>query len=324
MNNKSHLFKICILLTLTILLNGCFGGGASVPRSETQMKADSALLRGVRAEQKGNYADAVAYFSESLTVSTSIEDMEVRTTALLNLARLYRLQRDLPHSEPYLEQALALTETYPALRSEIYQEKALLELSKGQLANAQTWSEMSIAAESGNQRGSRLNLAARIHLELGNPEKTLIMSRQALHENRSAKLLEEEANSLRIMGISARLLGSPAESENYLQEALAIDKRIGISSKIAADLEELGSTSLSAGNLKQAASALERASEIHTASGRRKSAALNQTTLANIYSRLGDLIKAEKAITAARDLEAERPTPSSQNSSVTINPSSKP
>lgn len=323
MNSTRHHY-LWIWMTFNLLLAGCFGGKTPVIRSESQQRAESTLTRAIRAEQKGNYTEAEKLLAEALTNSSSIEDNPLRTTALINLARLCRLQKDLPKAELYLTQALALVATDSPLFAEAAHEKALLELTKENPATALEWSQKSIAAEQGNLRGTRRNLASRIQLTLGNWSAADALARSALDENRSAHHAEEEANSLRILGIVARNEKKYTEGERFLREALSIDKRIGRSGKIAADLEELAKTSHSAGKMKESAGYLERAFEVNLAAGRSRQAVHNQQTLAGIYDMLGEPLKAAKARETAQTLASQDGSTQPQGSSVTINPSSRP
>ncbi|MBC8018473.1 MAG: tetratricopeptide repeat protein, partial [Verrucomicrobia bacterium] len=240
--NSQRLQYLWLCVALNLLLTGCFGGKAPAVRAESRQRAETALTRGVRAEQKGNYPEAEKLLAEALATSSSIEDYPARTTALINLARLHRLRHDLPNAESYIDQALVLLTKDSPLFAEATHEKALLELTKGNPATALEWAQKSIAAEQGNLRGTRRNLASRIQVVLGNWSAADALARAALDENRSAHQAEEEANSLRIMGIVARNDKKYSQGEQFLQEALSIDKRIGKSSKIAADLEELAIT----------------------------------------------------------------------------------
>jgi tetratricopeptide (TPR) repeat protein len=267
MNNR-QLQYLSLGLTFNLLLVGCFGGKAAAVKAESLQRAETALARGVRAEQKGNYPEADTLLAEALTVSSSIEDYPLRITALINLARLHRLQHDLPGSEKYIDQALSLVTKVPQLSAEAAHEKALLEVTKGNLSTALEWAQQSITAEQGKLRGSRRNLAARIQLLLGNGSAADALAHTALAENRSAGQAEEEANSLRIMGIVARTGKRFSEGEQLLREALSIDKRIGKSGKIAVDLEELAQTAQLAGNGKAAAEYQMRAYDVNSAAGR--------------------------------------------------------
>ncbi len=309
---------------LIFLLAGCFGGKTQVIRSEKQQSAETALTRGIRAEQKGNYPEADSFLSEALILSSSIEDYPTRATALINLARLSRMQKDLPRAEMYADQALGLISEDSRLIAEAKHEKALLEFTKGNPESALTWAQQSIAAESGNLRGTRRNLASRIQLSLGNWVEAESLARTALVENIAAEHAEEEANSLRIMGIVARNENKNTESERILLQALTIDKRIGKSSKIAADLEELAITFQRTGNLKETTLYLERAYDVNIAAGRLWQAIQNKKGLTVIYVALGKSLLADKAGETVRKLTKQLESQQTQKSTVTISPSNKP
>lgn len=323
MNNRRRL-ELLACAAFTMLLAGCFGGKGPALRSETGQRAETALIRGVRAEHKGNIQEAERFLSEALAASTSIEDLPVRTAALINLARLHRLQQELSKAGPFINRALDLLTAKSALFAEAVHEKALLELARGNAPAALDWALQAIASEQENLVGSRRNLAARIQLELGNFSAADVLARTALNENRAAEQAEEEANSLRIMGIIARDGKKYLEAGQFLQNALAIDKNIGSSSKIAADLEELATTSRLAGNLKESTHYLDRAHDVNLAAGRLRKAQLNQEALAEAYLLLGETLKADKASESARQLGAQIGPQQPTKPSATINPSNKP
>jgi len=314
--------RLCVPLLL--LPAGCFGGKSQPARPEAQLRAETALSRGIRAQQKGDPGEAEKLLIESLTTSSSIEDYPARATALINLARLYRLQHDLLKAETCIDRALATTGIDTRLSSEAAYEKALLELAKDNPATALEWAQKAIAAEKGPALGSRLNLAARIQLVRGKWSEADALAGKALSENRSAGQAEEEANSLRILGIVARNEKQYDRGAQFLQEALQIDKRIGKSGKIAVDLGELAVTARNGGKLKESANYLERAYEINLAAGRLRQAMENQLTLAGMYMTLGEEHKATSARETARKFESQVAPHGPGGSSVTINPSSSP
>lgn len=317
MNRADLLMPLAVTLISATILGGCFGGKAAAVRSENQQRAETALSRGIRAGQKGDSREALSQLGEALTISTSIEDLPLRVSALINLARLKRLNQEQQQSEVYGDQALALLNPDSRQYSEAAHEKALLELSRGRFHQALEWAQKSINSENGDQAGSRLNLAGRINLEMGNYSAAADLARKALEQNRAAGHGEEEANSLRILGITSRLEQRYAESERRLLDALSIDKRLGRSTKIAIDLEELALNSQSRGDFRQALHFLERAVAVHEASGRVRQVLLLLEKQAELHSRLGEGGKADelrKAIITRKD----------QNSSATINPSSRP
>jgi tetratricopeptide (TPR) repeat protein len=319
-------FRLClwVLTPLVLLLAGCFGGKAQPVRPEALLRAESAFNRGIRADQKGDSLEAEKLLVQSLAISTSIENFPARATALIHLARLYRLRHDLPKAENCIDQALAITQVEPGFSAEAAYEKALVELAKDSPETALEWARKAIAAESGNALGSRLNLAGRIQLLRGKWSDADVMVRKALSENRSSGQAEEEANSLRMLGIIARNDKDYDLGAQFLQEALQIDKRIGKNSKIAADLGELAETARNAGKLRESAAYLERGYEVNLAGGRLRQAIENQEALAGVYTTLGEEHKAARAREAARKLESQDASQAPGSPSATINPSSRP
>lgn len=306
MNNPRFSWLAC--LAVGALLSGCFGGGAQKPRPQTQARADALLMRGVRAEQRGNAREAERLLRESLNVSSSIDDGPAKAKALINLARLYRLGHEPSKAAEAIDAALDLMEPDAPFYAEAFQEKALIELSAGRTAAALPWAEKTVAKERGGLLGRRLNLLGRIQLAQGDMSAAGATLKKALEENRRSGHVEEEANSLRMLGIIARMGNEVTESARLLNEALVIDKGIGASVKIATDLEELAQTARVAGNLDKAAGYLERACDVHLNGGRMAPAVADLTTLAEVFDRMGNTQKAETARNKARQI-AEQQTP---------------
>ena len=290
MNNPPCLLGLACFMVCA-LLSGCFGGTAQKVRPELQARAETQLMRGIRAEQKGDVLEAERLLAESLRLSTSIEDNPAKARARINLARLYRLRPD---------PALALLETGSDFYAEAAQEKALIELPSDS-AVALAWSQKAVAAEKGTFMGRRLNLLGRIQMVRGDATATITLTK-ALDLNRANGHAEEEANSLRMMGILARKHQSFVDAERLLTEALEIDKRIGVSTKVALDLEELSLTALASGATDKAITCLRRAHEVNLGSGRTRQAAANLTTLADICRSAGRVQEAEEALKAAEEL----------------------
>ena len=321
--NKRRFHWRWLAAPCTFLLAGCLGGTPRPAPPEAQLRAETALKRGIRAEQRGDTLEAESLLIQSVTTSASIEDFPAQATALINLARLYRLRHDLQRAETSIDQALTAAAD-PALSAEAFYEKALIELAKNDPTTALEWAQRAIATAKGDTLGSRLNLAGRIQLVLGKWDEAETLAQKALDENRSASQPEEEANSLRILGIVARNKKMHLLGGQFFQEALQIDTRIGKSGKIAVDLGELAATAREAGNPREAATWLERAYQVNLASGHLRQAEENQETLADIYTKVGDENKATIARATARKLESQISAQNPGSSSATTSPSSKP
>jgi tetratricopeptide (TPR) repeat protein len=261
-------------------------------------------MRGIRADQKGDALEAERLLAESLRLSSAIEDNPAMARARISLARLSRLRHDTAGARDAADGALALLGTDAADYAEAAQEKAQVELPSDS-ALALAWAEKAVAAEKGTLSGRRLNLLGRIQMARGDMASATLTLKRALDENRKAKLQEEEANSLRMMGILARDRQRVPDAERLLTEALEIDKRIGVSGKVALDLEELATTALASGATDKAIALLRRAHEVNRNGGRPSRAAADLATLAEICRRAGRIQEAEEAQKAAGELGRE-------------------
>lgn len=318
---------LCRLASVAALfsLTGCFGGSKQNVRPEVQVRAESLLVRAVRAEHKGDVQEAERLLRESLVISTSIEDNPAKATTLINLARLQRLGHDPTSATVTIDAALDLLgPTDASLYVEAAQEKALIVLSSNNADAALTWAEKSVAAEKGSLLGRRLNLLGRIQLVRGDTANSTASLSKALTENRGSGNAEEEANSLRMLGIIARNGKRFTEAERLINEALEIDKRIGASAKIATDLEELAATARVTGNHGNAVKYLERAYEVHLNAGRNRQAAATQTVLVEVFNMLGDPGKADTARKTAQALMDKTKIQQPGISPDTIKPSKSP
>ncbi|HEX9080573.1 MAG TPA: tetratricopeptide repeat protein, partial [Desulfuromonadaceae bacterium] len=150
---------------LACLLSGCFGGAAK-PRPEVRVRAETLIQRAVRAEHKGDLPEAENLLTESLRLSTSIEDNPAMAAARINLARLYRLRHDTARAREAIDGALALLGTEADSYGEAAQEKALIELTTDS-GVALAWAHKAVTAERGSWGGRRLNLLGRIQVGRG-------------------------------------------------------------------------------------------------------------------------------------------------------------
>lgn len=306
-----------------LILSGCTGTRAAV-RPELQTQAEKLIKRAVRAEQKNEFQQAELYLNESLKLSTSIEDLPARARALINLARLNRLHGTLALATSQIDQALAILRPESDGFSEAAHEKALTELANSRIDAALKWAEQAVSLETGHDAGRRRNLLGRVLIAMNQTAAAEITLNVALTDNRRYGLREEEANSLRMLGITARIGRRIAESDQLLNEALQIDKQIAASGKIAADLEELAATALAAGNPKSAVNFLERAGSVNLAAGRQSRAAANQTALGQLYDQMGDVPMGDIARKKAVELTENAPVQLPAVRPATTSPSSSP
>ncbi|MEI6207619.1 MAG: tetratricopeptide repeat protein [Desulfuromonadales bacterium] len=303
MNNRHRSDRFLILyFLLPVLLSGCAGGSGQPVRSGIQLQSAAQLERGIRAQSKGEVLQAEKLLSDSLKLSSSIEDDPARITALINLARLNRLHHKPEAAELHIDQALKLARSQSGLMAEAAYEKALIELAQKHIGEALTWATTSLSSDNGGAQGKHLNLLARIHRTLGNRKDASSFAIRACEENQRNGQLEEEANSLRMLGSIERENRRFAEAGKLLLKSLEIDRQIGESHKIALDLEELAALSGDQGDLAMMVQYLERAFSVYLNGGHMDNAASTQLKMAEIHRKTGNMSLADKAEQTAEKL----------------------
>lgn len=293
--------KLSVIALSALLMSACLGGKQPV-RPEAQTRAENLLNRGIKSGMNNDMVEADRLFTESLALSASIEDKPAMAMALINKARICRLNQELEKADKAVDSALSLIEADDGIFAEAAHEKALIELGLERLDSAEKWALKSVQAEKGDETGRRLNLLARVKLGTANRSGVEELLKKALASN-SGRDNEEAANSLRMLGILARDENNYAASSKHLSEALELDKTAGLSSKIALDLEEMALTSMKAGNWALAAGYLQRACNVNLGAGRTDRAADNQRQLASVFESNGDRKNADAALKAAQELE---------------------
>jgi len=243
--------KIIPFLAL-LLLASCGGRGAPPFRSETLTREITLSGKAEKAFRRGNHARAIKLTLESLRLSRTIENVDGTATNLINLAVLFRVVGE---REKAFRAAAAVLETTDvdygsARKAEAAYVTALLHLDTGNFGEAVDWAERALAFCRDDRcasEGRALNLMGRIAFLRGDYEGSLDHASAALRANRSQMARRETANSLRILGESNVALARHETAGPLLEEALSIDKDLGLSGKIARDLEILGDLEKGAG-----------------------------------------------------------------------------
>lgn len=267
MSNSS---TICFILII-LYVSGC-ANTTNIRRSETEQKAISLQSRALRAAEKQEYKEAERLFSDALASYTSIENNQQKALILINLARLNRQNNNIIRAEFFLKKALSIDSKDDTIIAETYYEKSLIEVASGKPQDALLSARKSFAAEKGIYKGKRQNLIARALYENGDMYTAQTEALAALHENHEQNLLEEEANSLYIVATIEREQKHIRESRQHYQEALIIDKKLGIPHKISRDLVGLAEAAIADNMTKEAVMYMERAIEIYGATGQAQKA----------------------------------------------------
>lgn len=312
MNDDSKKGEVrgCLFFAALLLLSmaGC-AGKPPAALSPLRMEAIRHNQRGIKAEAEGDSPQAVEAFSEALRISRSIENSEGIIVALVNSSRVYRHNGDAKASLAMMNGAIPLITPQDPLYPEVAFEMAQAKLLSVELNEASEWASKTVAADNGAKRGMRINLLARILYLKGNLTEAESKAREALFLNRENELRDEEANSLRLLGDIQAAGERRAEAAESYRQALAIDKALGKSRKIAADLRALALLSLSHNEPDQALGFYQRAFTVSSSGGDRSGAADDLLKMSRIHEKRGDKEHSERLLAARDDILGNPRTP---------------
>ena len=246
-----------------VLLSAC--GHVEDTRSARQQQATEFNQRAQRAFLRGEYQAAATLYENALQLDAAVENVNGIAINMLNLANVNQVLGNTALAQRYLDNLLqdkSLRYAPQHLAAAALQ-KSLLRLQENDAAGAATWVDKAAAwcTTECTLTGVIDNARAGIALHASDADKTLYWSERAASENKGASPIEY-ANSLRLMA-SARLLKSEPDAVlRLLEEALAIDKSLGLPEKIRQDLLLSAQAHEQAGRAEQAAQFRERAARI--------------------------------------------------------------
>jgi len=226
------------------LLAGC-GGARQLYRSAPLEREIELNRKATTAFERGQHETALSGYREALRISRAIEHVDGIAANLLDLAAVYRVIGDgekaaLAADEILTEGKLAFS---PVQRSSAAYLRALLFTDQNALTDASRLAAQAraLCRESAcGQEGRIVNLQARIAFLAGDRAAALAAAFEALALNREVKADEETANSLRIAADVRSVFGELAKAREGYEEALVLDKKLGLAAKIRLDLIRLG------------------------------------------------------------------------------------
>ncbi|HLP99382.1 MAG TPA: hypothetical protein VK149_13165 [Sideroxyarcus sp.] len=253
--------NIAILCGL-VLLSAC--SSAEKVRSARQEQATEFNQRAQHAFQRGEYQAAADLYESALQLHVAIENVDGIAVNSLNLARTNQMLGKPVLAQRYLDLLLndkALTYAKPHLAAAAVQ-KSLLRLQENDMVGATAWVEKAAGycVSDCKITGVIDNVRASIALHASDADKVLYWGERAASANRDEPL--ERANALRLLA-SARLMKGEADVALRLsEEALVIDKALGLPEKIRQDLLSAAQAHEKLGQLEQAAQCRDRAARI--------------------------------------------------------------
>lgn len=267
------LFYALLLIPMVLSFSGCSSGRQGPGISESHLIALELNNRGDGAYQEGDYNFALAEYLKAFNKSRSLDDMDSIAVNALNLTATYRKMGDHENALEYAEYLLkskGLSFAPHHLAQAAYL-KALLLFDRGDSGEAAKSVDAGLDyCRRGTCliKGSFYNLRSRIALWQNDFLSGKKLAAQALKINDSEGNLEEKANSLRLGAGAMLSLGEVEAAKKSYMDALSVDKKLGLSSKIALDLEGVGKSLFKLHSYASARSYFERALSVLEGEGK--------------------------------------------------------
>jgi tetratricopeptide (TPR) repeat protein len=259
------------VVAAAVLLVAC--GSTQPPQNPAQRSASTLAQAGARAWARGDAAQARASYERALAAAESVEDFDLAGAMLLNLALVQGASGDLAGGFARVDRIIAAPQRYGAtMVARASTRKALLYLDVPDADAALTWAERAQGA-CGTPcplDATLNNLRAHVALQRDDANGALQWSTRAvaLADEQSA----ERANGLRLTGRAQRQLGQYDAAATALAQALAIDRKLGSSDRVALDLIAAAENEAARGDVAAAREFYARALEVYTAAGNTQAA----------------------------------------------------
>ncbi|GAB5605670.1 tetratricopeptide repeat protein [Sideroxyarcus sp. TK5] len=230
-------FSASLVLSGVLFLAAC-GQTAPVRNARLELAAEYSQS-GQRAYDRGDYLTALRQYEMALQVDVAVENTLGVAIDMLNLARVNQLLGRVEVAHAYLDKlllddALEYGNTYLANAAT---QKALLMLHQGDVNGARSWLEKASAwcvAECLLESVID-NARAAIALREMDGDQAMHWADRAASASRGDSPLEY-ANALRHMGEAHLMRGEFSAALRLADEALVLDKSLGLPEKIRQDL----------------------------------------------------------------------------------------
>jgi tetratricopeptide (TPR) repeat protein len=252
------------------------------------MEAINHNTRGIKAEARGDHELALEEFGQSLRLNGALDNGEGMIVALVNMSRVHRRTGAVKAAYKAVNRALELVTPKADIFAEVAFEKSSVELQADNLPGAREWAAKAISSATDKRKAAATNLLARILHREKQYAAAGELAEQALAAARTSKQPEEEANALRLIGAVQAETNRTTEALEALGKALELDKSVGKSRKIAADLRGMADTHAAMSKNLEAISFYRRAVSVSLSDGDKVAAAEDLLRLARLYEKMGD------------------------------------
>lgn len=261
---KHHAINLLFSLLLSLLLVAC---GSTPPPRVPQLleKAQAAEKDARRALRAGELLRAQHAFANTLVLQQALDDVSGAATTMINLATVTHQLHDDKGALDWLDKILLeKVRIYPAEAQRVAAfRKAVILTNMGQVSEAEAslqQAEKSCEKKCSQRFGIEV-LRARLLLLQGDAEGALALAQGVSKEKEVGR--EEQANALRVAAVAEEKLLRHANALQHYQDALEIDKALGLSARIAEDLEGLARISTQLGHEQDAATYARRAALVN-------------------------------------------------------------
>jgi tetratricopeptide (TPR) repeat protein len=267
MSRPTHSFLWAMLL---IALSGC----AHQPdiRSARHKQAIEWANQGEKYYLDGNMEQSRQYYEKALQINTSIENAHGIAANTLSLAQINLDRGEYELAKTKLQFILAdkphLFEAGEKVDAAARSAKLALLLKQPDKAEEFAQQAQLLCVDAGcGLAAAILNLHAQAALALGKTEQSSDLARQAGAVAEKTQQPVELANSRRLLGEILLRRKLAAEAVPLLEQALSLDKRLGLAKKIAEDIHLLAGAKESLGQHEEAESYRGRERAVRAALG---------------------------------------------------------
>ncbi|MBW2091082.1 MAG: tetratricopeptide repeat protein [Deltaproteobacteria bacterium] len=241
---KLFICTCCLPIFIAMTIAGC-GGPKKQALFGFHKKEASLSKKAKQAYESGHYEKALVLYQEALKASRAVEDINLTAVNLINIAVVYRQMGEREKAARTIDEILKAPHVqYPLARlSEATMVKALLLKDAQDYTQAREMTDKALKLcrqAKSREEGRIYNLKAKIALLEKDLSGAMTFGQLGLKMNRERKDQQETANSLRLIADAKTENAKYTEARLLYEEALGIDKEMGLSKKIALDLIKLG------------------------------------------------------------------------------------
>ena len=244
---------------------GSPAGRGPSPADETARAQNQA---GTRSLASGNLTGALAQYRSSLAVAESVENFELAGANLLNIAVVHERLGQWNESHAAADKILSAPLLYGSQTvTGAAARKAFVHLDQGDATAALRWADAAErdCAPPCSPLAALENLRAHIALEHGQTDKAIAHASRAAGLSTAPAMEAELANAQRLLGRAFTRANQFVDSAQSLTSALVIDRRLGLTARIALDLLYAGDNEMRRNEKAGARHFYERAAAVSAA-----------------------------------------------------------